>query len=124
MDHKGRSVVVAGDNAAPVVHALAHAVDRGAEALDVLPGAAVVVAVREQDVLRRRIAEGLESEYPPKYRDLTSFVSGDVDDLAEKLKRLLALPRGILGEPARRAALERWSWHSVADRLLQQLQLL
>jgi glycosyltransferase involved in cell wall biosynthesis len=72
----------------------------------------------------QEIAEGLESEYPPEYRDLTSFVSGDVDDLAEKLKRLLALPRGILGEPSRRAVLERWSWSSVADRLLQPLQLL
>ena len=66
----------------------------------------------------REIAEGLESEYPPEHRDLTSFANGDVDDLTEKLRRLLALPRGTLAEPARKAAVERWSWKSVAERLL------
>jgi glycosyltransferase involved in cell wall biosynthesis len=72
----------------------------------------------------QEIAEGLESEYPPEHRDLTSFVSGDVDDLTEKLRRILALPRGTLAEPARRAAVERWSWRGVAQRLLEPLQLL
>jgi glycosyltransferase involved in cell wall biosynthesis len=72
----------------------------------------------------QEIAEGLESEYPPEYRDLTSFASGDVGDLAEKLRRILALPRGTLAEPARRATVERWSWRSVAERLLAPLQLL
>jgi glycosyltransferase involved in cell wall biosynthesis len=72
----------------------------------------------------QEIAEGLESEYPPEYRDLTSFVSGDVDDLTEKLRRILALPRGTLAEAARRAAVERWSWRSVAQRLLEPLHLL
>jgi glycosyltransferase involved in cell wall biosynthesis len=72
----------------------------------------------------QEIAEGLESEYPPEYRDLTSFVSGDVDDLTEKLRRILALPQGTLAEAARRAAVERWSWRSVAQRLLEPLQLL
>jgi glycosyltransferase involved in cell wall biosynthesis len=72
----------------------------------------------------QEIAEGLEAEYPPEQRDLASFVSGDVADLTEKLRRLLALPRGTLQEPARRAAVERWSWRSVAERLLQPLQLL
>jgi glycosyltransferase involved in cell wall biosynthesis len=68
------------------------------------------------------IAEGLEAEYPPEYRDLTSFTNGDVDDLAEKLRRLLELPpeeRARLGKGARRAAVERWSWRSVAESLLQ-----
>ena len=69
----------------------------------------------------QEIAEGLESEYPPEHRDLTSFASGDVADLSEKLSRLLALPRGTLAEPARRAAVERWSWRSVAERLLAPL---
>ena len=72
----------------------------------------------------QEIAEGLESEYPPEYRDLTSFISGDVADLTEKLRRILALPRGALSEPARRATVERWSWKSVAERLLAPLQLL
>jgi glycosyltransferase involved in cell wall biosynthesis len=72
----------------------------------------------------QEIAEGLESEYPPEHRDLTSFVSGDVDDLTEKLRRILALPRGTLAEAARRAAVERWSWRSVAQRLLDPLHLL
>ena len=44
------------------------------------------------------IAEGLEAEYPPEYRHLTSFATGDVADLTAKLRELLALPR------ARRAA--------------------
>jgi len=72
----------------------------------------------------QEIAEGLESEYPPEYRDLTSFANGDVGDLAVKLRRILALPRGTLAEPARRATVERWSWRSVAERLLAPLQLL
>jgi glycosyltransferase involved in cell wall biosynthesis len=40
------------------------------------------------------VAAGLAAEYPPGHRRLTSFASGDVDDLADKLKGLLALPTG------------------------------
>ena len=65
------------------------------------------------------IAEGLEEEYPPELRELASFRTGDAGDLAAKLRRLLELPRGTLAEPARRAVVRRWSWHSVAERLLQ-----
>ena len=68
------------------------------------------------------IAEGLEAEYPPEYRDLTSFAKGDARDLAVKLRRLLDLEpsdRERLGEAARSAAVERWSWRGVAERLLQ-----
>jgi glycosyltransferase involved in cell wall biosynthesis len=68
------------------------------------------------------IAEGLEAEYPPEYRDLTSFANGDAQDLAAKLRRLLDLEpsdRERLGEAARSAAVERWSWRGVAERLLQ-----
>jgi glycosyltransferase involved in cell wall biosynthesis len=72
----------------------------------------------------QEIAEGLEAGYPPEHRDLTSFASGDVADLTEKLRRLLALPRGTLSEPARRVAVNRWSWRSIAERLLEPLQLL
>ena len=67
------------------------------------------------------VAEGLEAEYPPALRDLASFATGDVDDLRSKLERLLALApaeRAQLSEAARRAAVSRWSWRSVAERLL------
>jgi glycosyltransferase involved in cell wall biosynthesis len=68
----------------------------------------------------QEIAQGLEAEYPPEHRDLTSFTNGDVVDLTGKLRRLLELDdRSGLGEAARRAAVERWSWRSVAERLLQ-----
>jgi glycosyltransferase involved in cell wall biosynthesis len=68
------------------------------------------------------VAEGLEAEYPPELRDLTSFATGDAADLRAKLERLLALSpeeRQRLAAAARSAAVERWSWRSVAGRLLQ-----
>ena len=68
------------------------------------------------------VAEGLEAEYPPGLRDLASFETGDVADLRAKLERLLALApdeRAELRRAARQAAVARWSWTSVADRLLQ-----
>jgi glycosyltransferase involved in cell wall biosynthesis len=67
------------------------------------------------------IAEGLEQEYPAEYRELAGFANGDVDELAAKLGALLALPgteRRRLADAARRATVERWSWSSVAHRLL------
>ncbi|CAN5729385.1 hypothetical protein BH18ACT13_BH18ACT13_16230 [soil metagenome] len=67
------------------------------------------------------VAEGLEGEYPPDLRHLASFRTGDADDLREKLSELLALSpaeRAALSDSARHAAVERWSWTSVADRLL------
>jgi glycosyltransferase involved in cell wall biosynthesis len=67
------------------------------------------------------VAEGLEEEYPEHLRDLASFPSGEARDLRAKLTRLLSLPapdRTLIREAARRAAVERWSWASVADRLL------
>src|SRR5207237_740813 len=67
------------------------------------------------------VAEGLEAEYPAPLRYLASFETGDADDLRAKLERLLALPpseRTQLSEAARRAAETRWSWRSVAERLL------
>jgi glycosyltransferase involved in cell wall biosynthesis len=68
------------------------------------------------------IAEGLENEYPAEQRHLASFANGDAGDLAAKLNELLALPsetRAELGAAARQAAVERWSWTSVAARLLE-----
>ena len=67
------------------------------------------------------VAEGLEAEYPDSLRELTSFASGDAVDLRRTLARLLALgadERESIRAAARRAAVERWSWASVADRLL------
>jgi glycosyltransferase involved in cell wall biosynthesis len=67
------------------------------------------------------VAEGLEAEYPPELRRLAAFESGDADDLRGKLSALLSLTpddRRKIRESARRAAVERWSWRSVADRLL------
>jgi glycosyltransferase involved in cell wall biosynthesis len=67
------------------------------------------------------IAAGVEAEYPPEHRELASFESGSADDLAEKLRAILALPEGerrALGEAARRAVIERWSWERIADLIL------
>ena len=65
------------------------------------------------------IAEGLEASYPEELRHLASFRTGDANDLRVKLAELLRLPRGTLSQPARDAVVARWSWRSVADRLLQ-----
>jgi glycosyltransferase involved in cell wall biosynthesis len=68
------------------------------------------------------IAGGLEQTYPAEHRELTSFATGDAHDLAAKLLKLLALTpdeRRRLGEAARSAVVERWSWASVAGRLLE-----
>jgi len=68
------------------------------------------------------VAEGLEAEYPTELRHLAAFTSGDVSDLRGKLSELLALDasaRAELEACARRVAVERWSWASVADRLLE-----
>ncbi len=67
------------------------------------------------------IAAGLEAVYPERHRHLAAFETGNSIDLAEKLHDLLALApaeRAALGTAARRVAEERWSWHSVAERLL------
>jgi glycosyltransferase involved in cell wall biosynthesis len=69
------------------------------------------------------IASGIEAEYPPAHRDLVAFRPGDADDLAEKLRALLVLPReerARLGEAARRAVVGRWSWERVAALLLSR----
>ena len=51
------------------------------------------------------IAAGVAAEYPEPYRDLTSFATGDAADLAEKLRRLLALDARRAGRaPGGRAA--------------------
>ena len=68
------------------------------------------------------VAAGIEHEYPQEHRDLAGFRSGDAADLEGKLRRLLALPpeeRRALGDAARRAVVEHWSWTAVARRLLE-----
>jgi glycosyltransferase involved in cell wall biosynthesis len=68
------------------------------------------------------VAEGLEEEYPPRLRHLTSFAPGDAGDLRTTLAELLALSdadRIEIREAARRAAVQRWSWRSVAERLVE-----
>ena len=67
------------------------------------------------------VAQGLEAEYPAEYRQLAAFTSGDARELREKLTTVLTLPgaeQAELRAAARRAAVERWSWASVADRLI------
>jgi len=67
------------------------------------------------------IAEGLEAEYPPELRELAGFTTGDASELREKMAALLALPisdRERMSSAARRAAVSRWSWSSIAERLL------
>jgi glycosyltransferase involved in cell wall biosynthesis len=67
------------------------------------------------------VAAGLEEAYPERFRHLASFESGDAADLARKLNELLALSpadRDKLRRAARTAVVERWSWASVAERLL------
>lgn len=64
------------------------------------------------------IAAGLEAEYPPEHRHLASFTG---DELRPRLEELLALPAGErdrLRAAARAAAVARWSWRGVAERLL------
>jgi glycosyltransferase involved in cell wall biosynthesis len=63
------------------------------------------------------IADALEAVGVP-----AAFESGNVDDLVEKLESLLQhspSERQQLARRARHVAEERWSWASVADRLLQ-----
>jgi len=70
------------------------------------------------------IAAGLEEDYPPELGHLAGFDPGDVADLRAKLRELLALgplDRAATRTAARRAAVDRWSWTSVARRLLEPL---
>jgi glycosyltransferase involved in cell wall biosynthesis len=67
------------------------------------------------------VAAGLEAEYPERLRHLAAFESGSTDDLRRKLGELLTLSRDdreTLRAAARRAVEARWSWGSVAERLL------
>ena len=70
------------------------------------------------------IAEGLEEEYPDHLDHLSSFENGDVAELRAKLAELLSLApddRAAIRHAARQAVERRWSWTSVAERLLAPL---
>jgi glycosyltransferase involved in cell wall biosynthesis len=71
------------------------------------------------------IARGLEEEYPPKRGWLASFPNGDSAALRERLDAVLAL-RGVdreaLRAAARTAAVERWSWSSVARQIFDVVE--
>ena len=67
------------------------------------------------------VAEGLEAAYPKELRELAAFAPGDVADLATKLRTILSLPRSEwarLSAAARSAAVERWSWETIAALIL------
>jgi glycosyltransferase involved in cell wall biosynthesis len=67
------------------------------------------------------VAAGLEQDYPPGMGHLAGFASGDSVQLAERIREVLELPsdrRAAMREAARRACVERWSWSSVARRIL------
>ena len=67
------------------------------------------------------IAEGLDGFYPAGMGRLASFPNGDAAALAERLNAILGLAepeRAALRTAAREAAVELWSWKSVAERIL------
>jgi glycosyltransferase involved in cell wall biosynthesis len=85
----------------------------GMVAAEAAAGGSIPLVARHSGLAE--IAEALGPE-------LTSFSTGDVEDLRAKLRRLLALPaeeREELKRHVRRVAEERWSWRHVADRLLE-----
>jgi glycosyltransferase involved in cell wall biosynthesis len=68
------------------------------------------------------IAQGLERHYPPELRRLPSFPTGDSTELRMRLEQQLELDpaeRDALRAAARQAAVELWSWSSVARRVLE-----
>lgn len=71
------------------------------------------------------IARGLEEDYPPGRGGLASFPNGDAVALRERLDAVLALrgaDREALRAAARKAAVERWSWSSVAGQILDVVE--
>ena len=71
------------------------------------------------------VARGLEEDYPRGLGDLASFPSGDAAALRERLQQVLALrgdEREALRAAARTAAVERWSWTSVATQILSVVE--
>ena len=91
----------------------------GMVAAEAAAGGSIPLVARHSGLAE--IAAGLESAYPPAHRDLAGFRTEDVADLHAKLQSLLGLTpleRAKLSTAARSAAVEQWSWRSVAARLL------
>jgi len=68
------------------------------------------------------VAQGLEEEYPDGLGELASFPTGDAEALRERLRAVLALrgaEREAVRAAARQAAVDRWSWSSVAERIVR-----
>jgi glycosyltransferase involved in cell wall biosynthesis len=67
------------------------------------------------------VAAALEASYPERFRHLASFETGNAEELVRKLNELIGLSqrdRDTLARAARAAVVERWSWATVAQRLL------
>ena len=67
------------------------------------------------------VADGLEADYPAGLLRFVRFPSADATALRERIEGVLALgpaEREAIRAAARRAAVERWSWSSVAERIL------
>ena len=67
------------------------------------------------------VAQGLEEAYPEEHRALASFDPGNAADLAAKVDAILSLPGSEwarLSAAARFAAVERWSWETIAALIL------
>jgi glycosyltransferase involved in cell wall biosynthesis len=68
------------------------------------------------------VAAGIEAEFPRELAHLVSFETGNAEELAAKIRELLALPAGRrreLGLAARAAVEQRWSWARIGERLLE-----
>jgi len=66
------------------------------------------------------VADGLGESYPPALRGLVRFSNGDAEALRDRLAAILALgpeDRDAIRAAARRAAVELWSWRSVARQI-------
>jgi glycosyltransferase involved in cell wall biosynthesis len=71
------------------------------------------------------VADGLEAFYPATARDLVRFPNEDAAALRDRLVAILALnvdERASIRAAAREAAVELWSWRSVARRILAAAQ--
>jgi hypothetical protein len=67
------------------------------------------------------VAAGLRAAYPAGLGELAAFPLGDAAALHDRLARVLALDAdtsAALRAAARRAAVQRWSWTGVAERVL------
>ena len=68
------------------------------------------------------VAAGLRAYYPARLRDLITFPSGDAGALAAALHRyadLDAQQRADLSGAARTAAVDLWSWDTVARHVIE-----